>query len=77
MSNIPQGCKPFNYEEAIKDITKVVTRDGDSIIELKRYDNAIQSDNIVVVTQDAVYTVDKSGVFINTKNNPIDLFLLD
>lgn len=41
MNNIPKGCKPFNYEEAIKDLSKVVTRDGRNVNELHLFHNGL------------------------------------
>lgn len=37
--NTPKGCKPFNYEEAIKDLSKVVTRSGSKVIEMHKFNN--------------------------------------
>ena len=32
--NIPPGMKPFDLQEALRDVTKVITRDGREISEM-------------------------------------------
>lgn len=80
MSNIPQGYKPFNYEEAIKDISKVRTRDGRSVTELHKF-NALVKYPVQYVLQDnnnEAYSCTLNGVFdLMWSYTNYDLFLID
>lgn len=75
MSNIPAGCKPFNYEEAKKDLSKVVNEYGYNvpIINIDKI-----QDQDCFMAQDSsgrlyVYSLDGKG----RGNNKRTLFLKD
>lgn len=68
--NIPKGCKPFNYEEAVKDLSKVNVPIGHLH---KTEDNSF----FVAVFQDgSIGTYYMSGKGVDS-NSFLDLFLKD
>ena len=77
MSNIPQGYKPFNYEEAIKDISKVRTRLGVSITDLHKFLSS-QKLCLYTVIEDEVCSFQINGKFhADSSESTYDLFLID
>lgn len=60
-TSTPTGCKPFNYEEAIKDLSKVVT-EFDEEAKIKSIKQIKYSDKLVIETlDDTVYLYNPDG----------------
>lgn len=74
-TNIPTGCKPFNYEEAIKDLSKVVTRDWRVVSEMHKFETAGYTHNICAIIRGSFQWVNNEGV--NSTYDINDLFLKD
>ena len=78
MNNIPEGYKPFNYEEAIKDLSKVRTRLGNSITELYKFNIVSKYPIVFTLEDEGILSCTIDGRF-NYNGNPTycDLFLID
>jgi hypothetical protein len=74
MSNIPQGCKPFNLQEALEG-KPVVTRDGRKVKIAGYKPNAQPMHKIVGWANSGSRSWQEDGTFNGTENHPADLFM--
>lgn len=75
--NTPNGCKPFNYEEAVKDLSKVVTRIGYKVNELYKFKNGFIAGSIGH-NPIGLCIWSEFGVFdTNSAQHDLDLFIKD
>lgn len=72
-STTPEGLLPFSYEEAIKDLSRVVTRDGRSITELHRFDTNTAY-NIIYISHKSKFMINSEGRELKNDSRN-DLFL--
>lgn len=75
MSNIPQGCKPFNLQEALSG-KPVVTRDGRAV-KIAGYNPEAADKSLVVLgwAEGNIVSWCEDGLYIEDDENPVDLFM--
>lgn len=74
-NNTPHGLLPFNYEEAIKDLSRVVTRDGRKVTEMFKLNTIISEKTICAVTEGVICWYDFNGRVNEYIEYGLDLFL--
>lgn len=77
VTTTPNGLLPFNYEEAIKDLSRVVTRDGRKVTALYECDSLSDGYSIISVIDKTINTHTMTGKFVASEPEPssLDLFL--
>lgn len=74
MSNIPEGCKPFNLQEALEG-KPVVTRDGRKV-KIAGYNSEVNESSKLVGWCDGIaYAWSIDGFFLAGKSSAHDLFM--
>ena len=74
MSNIPEGCKPFNLQEALEG-KPVVTRDGRKVKIAGYNPDAHKMHEIIGWANSGSRSWSKDGSFDGTENCGADLFM--
>lgn len=76
--NIPKGMKPFNIEEAMRDVTKVRTRNGKTIRQMFIADKVDDAYKLIVVNVcGRIKTYRMDGTKCDNLYEDSDLFLID
>lgn len=74
MSNIPEGCKPFNLQEALAG-KPLVTRDGRPVKIAGYNPEAADNDMVVGWVDNLVETWSSEGKYIDSADVDFDLFM--
>lgn len=75
MSKIPEGCKPFNLQEALVG-KPVVTRDGRKVKIAGYNPEALDKSEVVLGWADGrTREWGQDGVYVCNRDNPSDLFM--
>lgn len=70
--------KPFNYEEAIKDISNVITRSGKAVQEIYLMQTITDASPLLASIEGNIKFLSKEGRFIDDINNSdYDLFIIE